>query len=212
MSLPKKGTRSIVVGEVAYRWRVDYDGLHWYEGYLTELSFTIQSARGTGQVLRASIWCSRKQCDPVGEVPFAPSFVRCLILIALAGGWRPLERGLPTFEIGSRCSGDLKALEHGWIFFSRDPQTGGDWLTVTERARGTLEARVQAAIGQALAGRMGTLGKPGGVRLLCDRRPGPEEVRRLEALCASYDLAFCAHPMEQEPAPHALRTRQAKHL
>jgi hypothetical protein len=129
MSLRKKGTRSIVVGEMAYRWRVGYDGLHWDEGYLTPLSFLVQAAQGSGQMPRASLCCSRRQCNRVGENPFAPSFVRGLILVARAAGWRPLERGLPPFEVGALCSDDLAAPKHGWLFFSRDPQTGAAWLT-----------------------------------------------------------------------------------
>jgi hypothetical protein len=209
MSLPKKGTRSIVVGEVTYRWRVGYDGLHWDEGYLTPLSFLVQAAGGSGQLLRASLWCSRKQCDRVGENPFAPRFVRGLILVARAGDWRPLERGLLPFEVGALCSDDLAVLKHGWLFSSRDPQTGSDWLTLAEESGaesrfGTLQARVTAAIGQALAWQTGAEGlpvprRPEGIRLLCARRPTAEDLRllaRLKTLCASYDLAFVVHTLE----------------
>jgi hypothetical protein len=183
--------------------------LHWLEGYLTELSFTVQAAQGTGQVLCASIFCARQQCQRVGEAPFAPNFVRFLIFVASAGGWRPLELGLPPFQISTPYSDDLSALNHGWIFASQGPQTEGFWLTVVEDESaanrfGPLEARVHAAIVQALAGQTGTAGlpaprKPVGIRLLCARQPATEGMRllvQLQAVCASHCLALLVRTLE----------------
>jgi hypothetical protein len=80
-----------VVDDVAYRWLVAYDRLHWGKGYMSDVRIVVQSAEPPGQLLLAAFMGSRRANDVLSN-PFTPAFARMLILAGLARGWRSRER------------------------------------------------------------------------------------------------------------------------
>jgi hypothetical protein len=215
MSLPSKGTRRIVVEQTAYRWCVRYDGLHWHEGYPTTLDFIVQDAEGAGQVLTAWLCTSRREWPGRHAGPFAPRFVRGLILVGLSAGWQPAAQGLGTFALEGRIEppavrrpGPLAPLARGCRvdFISRDAATGERWLNLTcegdwsehDEDFPDLEVRVTNGIAWALGSTQGVPGagpelRLAGLRLLCLHPPAPaagEVLARLRDVCAAYDLGF----------------------
>jgi hypothetical protein len=124
MGLPRRASRTLTVGEVAYRWLVTARN--------GRLGLTVERATAPGQRLTAAfpfqdlyvcrserVWGHQPwlDCDP-GDKPrplhfedvgdgwsrtqlttVSPGTVRWLIRDALALGWRPGERGLPPFRI-----------------------------------------------------------------------------------------------------------------
>jgi hypothetical protein len=78
MSLPRKGSRHIVIGDVRYRWRLTRASIGWREGLWFPVLLAVQSAGGRGQRL---------------DVSFD------IVLFALGQGWQPSADGLPPMRI-----------------------------------------------------------------------------------------------------------------
>lgn len=99
MTLPKKKSRTITVGEADYRWLVTvHDGL---------LNLTVESADANGQILIAYFDAYDLYVrDEKGEWRFKsqkmairPAHVRRIIEKSIEQGWQPSVRGLKPFKI-----------------------------------------------------------------------------------------------------------------
>lgn len=118
MSMPKKGSRKIVVDDVAYRWRVSWKKLGdwraaepgeideerlgeipWFfgDGDLLEgeCSIIVERQAGPSSLLRCA--CPANKVDALFEhwqrTEITPSLVREIIRRALAEGWDPASSG-----------------------------------------------------------------------------------------------------------------------
>ncbi|MEM7342118.1 MAG: hypothetical protein AAF467_25985 [Actinomycetota bacterium] len=85
MALARRGSKSIEVGGIRYRWAVSQDS-----GYKV---IVVQSDAGAGQKLEAST----SYRNDSSQLAIRPSDVRAVIEAALAGGWAPDQRGAPPF-------------------------------------------------------------------------------------------------------------------
>lgn len=87
MTLKAKGSRSITVDDVRYRWRLGRGS--------GPLSFAVDSPGQAGSVLLARLSdCSRTNwCDDGEGLVVAPGLVAAVIRIALERGWQPGIRG-----------------------------------------------------------------------------------------------------------------------
>src|SRR4051794_41149136 len=95
MALAKRGSRTICVDGIAYRWAVSPDsGCMW---------LIVERARGPGQRVEAS-FDYHDVVEPDGRIvrqrrTLSPGVVRAVVLHALAKGWQPEQRGLAPLRM-----------------------------------------------------------------------------------------------------------------
>jgi hypothetical protein len=94
MSIPKKGSRQVVVGKIAYRWRVRSRPTYCQALTWSPLTLAVEQAQSPGSVLvidlpqlHPSNWFQK----PSSGV--TPAVVATYIRQALKAGWQPSVRG-----------------------------------------------------------------------------------------------------------------------
>ncbi len=92
MAIPKKGSRSIVVDEVPYRWRATKTGK-------TNLFVSVQPVtEGESSLLSVNTSVSVPNgcmCPGCGDIYVTPAVVEAYIRRALEQGWEPNKKGTP---------------------------------------------------------------------------------------------------------------------
>lgn len=95
MTLPNKGSHSIRVNEIDFRWMVSS------RGKLTTL--VVEASTVKGQRLCATFPFGDYYLDTTNQwwpdVQIRPEQVSKIIRVALERGWSPLSSGLPPFEL-----------------------------------------------------------------------------------------------------------------
>lgn len=89
MALARRGSRTIEVAGVTYRWVVSPD-----DGYM---AIVVEHAASPGQRLEAFV--GYHDGGPGGGARISPRVARRAIQLGLGDGWRPLDRGLPNFRL-----------------------------------------------------------------------------------------------------------------
>jgi hypothetical protein len=89
MALARRGSRTIEVAGVTYRWIVSPD-----DGCM---AIVVEHEASPGQRLEAFV--GYHDGDPGGGARISPRVVRRVIQLGLEDGWRPLDRGLPNFRL-----------------------------------------------------------------------------------------------------------------
>ena len=89
MAMPKKGSRSIVINEVSYRWRTNKSGLN--------LLVSVEAvADGGANTLSVDTSVPLPNgCPCCSGVLMTPAAVEAYIRQALAEGWNPTTKGKP---------------------------------------------------------------------------------------------------------------------
>lgn len=93
MTIPKKGSRKIVVEGIEYRWKV-----HWRHSIMTS---SVELYEEPKSVLSISfLWIPKKDFWDWYEVPaiIIPQIIETCIKKAISQGWKPNEKG-QTFKI-----------------------------------------------------------------------------------------------------------------
>jgi hypothetical protein len=102
--MPRKGTRSIVVDGVHYRWRVRYDPWYWTERsafwHDAPVRLSVAAAGNVGPCLVAEFVAGRSSPVEALRSPFTPGLVRTLILAGLAKGWEPCRSSSRPVRLG----------------------------------------------------------------------------------------------------------------
>ncbi|XVQ83025.1 hypothetical protein ACQP2K_29850 [Microbispora siamensis] len=99
MSLVKKGSRRIAVGETLYRWTVRKRPTYCQGNGWTPLTFAVQHYEQQGSVLVVSLPCVHPRSWLLGRsTTVRPVLVASAIRTALASGWTPLQPG-PAFRL-----------------------------------------------------------------------------------------------------------------
>ncbi|MFW2177290.1 MULTISPECIES: hypothetical protein [unclassified Moraxella] len=101
MSIPKKGSRKIVVNDVEYRWRVRHKTDYWNLMSGDGLNFAVEKQENGNCVLHVMLdgfghfgsWA-----DNLETLVITPKLVAQAIEIALEKGWQPEQNG-KTFEL-----------------------------------------------------------------------------------------------------------------
>jgi len=106
MAMPNKGSRSLVVGEVAFRYRVRSTGGD-------EVSLAVEASERPGAVLSVRCefrdpWLHFGDGGPIDR-PLTPDGVRKVVECALKLGWDPAKPG-PAFKARLTQSGTLTVL------------------------------------------------------------------------------------------------------
>jgi hypothetical protein len=100
MALARRGSRTIEVAGVNYRWVVSPD-----DGCM---AIVVEHEASPGQRLEAFV--GYREGGPGGGAKISPRVVRRAILLGLGDGWRPLERGLPNLRL---LDADARVWEDG---------------------------------------------------------------------------------------------------
>lgn len=93
MAIPKRGSRSIIVDGVTYRWRVrkkpTYSQCYTvWNGGVGDITFSVEHAETPGSVLVVHLPQAHPSIHECSRgVPIAPSQVAQIITQALASGW-----------------------------------------------------------------------------------------------------------------------------
>lgn len=96
MAMPKKGSRSIVVDDTPYRWRLRSEN-----DCRKSMIIAVEPVTESGDVSVLTVDTSAPSPSPVGgspyneEVSVTPAVVEAYIRLALTKGWKPGERGKP---------------------------------------------------------------------------------------------------------------------
>jgi len=99
MAIAKKGTRSIIVDGVKYRWRVPKDPTYSdcqtvWEGGKGSMRVVVENAETAGRALLIHLGQPHPSIGKyVAAVPIAPSQIAEWIRGALAQGWQAIEKG-----------------------------------------------------------------------------------------------------------------------
>lgn len=101
MGLPRRGTRSIVVGGIRYRWHPSYERRSSVRG-CCPLSVAVERAGGgqrlyahfAGRELKREYHLAKGREEAV-----LPRVVERIIRAGIAAGWEPESRGLSPLEI-----------------------------------------------------------------------------------------------------------------
>jgi hypothetical protein len=95
MSIPKKGSRKIVVDNVVYGWRI-----RWKPTYTQQclgnsnLIAAVELYENPTNVLSVTFpWARYDSCIKVAEQPVTPKHIEQSIRKALKAGWQPNENG-----------------------------------------------------------------------------------------------------------------------
>ncbi|MBD0380977.1 hypothetical protein [Paenibacillus sedimenti] len=93
MTISKKGSRKIVVGQEAYRWVITPSA----KGILT---LTLQHDEFKGQLIRVKVesdineyWVEFPNVESLNNKVVTPAEVASIITEAIRLGWKPLEKG-----------------------------------------------------------------------------------------------------------------------
>ena len=100
MAIPKKGSRTIVVGGVEYRWYIRrkptyVQAMAEWIGRCGGVRFAVECADSPGQVLVVELAQSHPGTYAETKVAVVPSQVADAITRALEQGWKPTEPGGP---------------------------------------------------------------------------------------------------------------------
>jgi len=103
MTLPRKGTRRIVVADRTYRWLLTRRAVGSERRHFWPRCLYVEQTQGPGQrlVVRFDypVWH-----HVAGQAQYpTPGLVRRVIEAALAEGWQPTRPGLPDLEIDGRA-------------------------------------------------------------------------------------------------------------
>lgn len=90
MGLARKGSRTITVNDVVFRWAVSPDS-----GYMVIVA---ESESHAGQRMEAHVGYHAERPDEK-QARITPSVIRRAIELALHDGWQPDRAGLPPFRL-----------------------------------------------------------------------------------------------------------------
>ncbi len=89
MGLARKGSRTLTVGDVTYRWVVSPD-----DGFMV---IVVERDEAPGQRMQAQV--GYRDGDPAGRAQITPAVVRRVIERALREGWTPDRSGRAPFKL-----------------------------------------------------------------------------------------------------------------
>jgi len=99
MTLPRKGSRRIRVGEAEYVWRIRGAPTYLQAAFASPMTLAIQHrAAGAQSLLMVNLGVSRPDnwISP-HQTAVTPAVVREIIAAALSQGWQPLDATEPFF-------------------------------------------------------------------------------------------------------------------
>ncbi|MBQ4810269.1 hypothetical protein A7985_07330 [Pseudoalteromonas luteoviolacea] len=94
MTIPKKGSRKVVVDSVVYRWTIRNKPIYSQGAFGSDMTAAVELAESSGAVL--SITFPWLRCDSwIGypELPITPKDIEKCIISALQNGWQPEKKG-----------------------------------------------------------------------------------------------------------------------
>ena len=100
MAMPKKGSRSIVVDEVPYRWRLGGGSQAVRHGE-SNLSVSVEPVADNGNItlLFVDTSVAWDECEMTGlnrhKSSITPAVIEAYIRLAFKQGWKPTEKGKP---------------------------------------------------------------------------------------------------------------------
>lgn len=97
MTMPKKGTRKIVVDSEEYRWKLAFNHEESFEKHI-RAAIELADSQGSTLVVYL-IGLNVNYVDYDRDDPITPKDIEDFIRKALAAGWQPREKG-PTFYLG----------------------------------------------------------------------------------------------------------------
>jgi len=100
MALAKKGTRTLVINDIRYRWVVSRDFGGGENARAETLTLVVELADEPGQRLEAvfAYHDLPNSNVPADRQTISPKVVREIILFALQKKWRPTQRGLRSLR------------------------------------------------------------------------------------------------------------------
>ena len=117
MALAKKGSRSLTVDGVAYRWSVRRKPTYCQEMGWSHLSFAVEAASAGLCILHVITQATRADsvanlsgtADMTANMAITPALVAHCIRRALEHGWQPLQRG-SAFELRLTSTAEIPPL------------------------------------------------------------------------------------------------------
>jgi hypothetical protein len=99
MTIPKKGSRKIIVDNIEYRWRVRHKGTYMQDVFESFLTASVELYENPQNALLVEFpWVRFDAYIGDAKQPVTPKLIESCIKTALSQGWKPNEKG-KTFQL-----------------------------------------------------------------------------------------------------------------